>query len=221
MGVGLVLTIQEVNQVLDQQLPGARVVPQTLPGTGLKLFLLDPDFDDRDLPLEVRESISDNPPYWIFCWASGRALANEILTGRIDVRNRKVLDFGAGSGVVALAAKLAGARHVTTCDIDSLGNQLIALHARLNEVEIDIRSCLSDCDRDYDLVFAADVLYEPKNLVWLDELLAYGAQVIVADSRQKQLNHPVYEKIETVTTTSFPDFAEAKTFNEVNFYRTR
>lgn len=212
--------LEYLTQQLQQQLPGAGLVRQTLPNcSDLALYLIDPQFDDRALPAHVAESISDNPPYWIFCWASGRALAEMILSGRIDVQGKTVLDFGAGSGVVAIAAKLAGAAKVTACDIDPVAHHLIALNSAINNVTVEVVDELSRCDNHYDLVLAADVLYERKNLVWMDELLKYGAQVIFADSRQKQLVHGRYRKSAVVTTTSFPDFAEARTYNEVNVYQ--
>lgn len=216
------MKLTELNAILQRQLPGARLVRQVLPDCGgLSLYLIDPQFDDRNLPTDVRESISDDPPYWIFCWASGRALAQQIMRGDIDVKDKCVLDFGAGSGVVAIAAMLAGARMATACDIDPVANTLMAINAASNQTTLDIVRDIDACRMDYDKVFAADVLYETKNLVWLDRLLMHGNQVIIADSRQKNLQHPRYSRVAQVTTTSFPDFAEAKTFNEVNIYRSR
>ncbi|MEZ5583685.1 MAG: hypothetical protein R3F37_13865 [Candidatus Competibacteraceae bacterium] len=45
-----------------------------------------------------------NTPYWIFCWAAGQALAQYLLQNPSLVAGRCVVDFGAGSGVVAIAA---------------------------------------------------------------------------------------------------------------------
>src|ERR1700730_14054584 len=50
------------------------------------------------------------PPYWAFAWAGGQALARFILDHPDEVRGRRVLDFGAGSGLVAIAAMKVGAR---------------------------------------------------------------------------------------------------------------
>ena len=212
--------LETIEKLLQKQLPGAQLTCQELPSCGgLALYLIGPTFDDRDLPQQVRESISDDPPYWIFCWASGRALAQMIIDGEIDVRNKRILDFGAGSGVVAIAAMLAGAHSATACDIDPVSHKLIALNSKANQTKVDISARLEECGQGFDLVFAADVLYEQKNLVWLDVLLTVGERVIVADSRQKRLDHPRYRKLRQFVTTSFPDFAEAKTYNDVNIYR--
>ena len=50
------------------------------------------------------------PPYWAFAWAGGQALARYVLDHPQIVAGKRVLDFGAGSGLVALAAAQAGAR---------------------------------------------------------------------------------------------------------------
>src|SRR5690606_33025676 len=58
------------------------------------------------------------PPYWAFAWAGGQALARYVLDNPETVRGRAVLDFGAGSGLVAIAAAKAGAARVLAADID-------------------------------------------------------------------------------------------------------
>src|SRR6202000_1939717 len=47
------------------------------------------------------------PPYWAFAWAGGQALARHVLDNPVTVRGKTVLDFGAGSGLVAIAAAKA------------------------------------------------------------------------------------------------------------------
>ncbi|MFI5101679.1 MAG: class I SAM-dependent methyltransferase, partial [Actinomycetes bacterium] len=59
------------------------------------------------------------PPFWAFPWAGGQALARYVLDHPDTVRGRDVLDLGTGSGIVALAAARAGARHVTAWDTDA------------------------------------------------------------------------------------------------------
>src|SRR6266545_4021060 len=44
------------------------------------------------------------PPYWAFAWAGGQALARYVLDHPALVRERRVLDLAAGSGLVAIAA---------------------------------------------------------------------------------------------------------------------
>src|ERR1700733_1770787 len=48
------------------------------------------------------------PPYWAFAWAGGQALARYVLDHPEIVQDKHVLDIGAGSGLVGLAAAKAG-----------------------------------------------------------------------------------------------------------------
>ncbi len=57
------------------------------------------------------------PPFWAFAWLVGRrwrATFSTIGSGC----GQAVLDFASGSGLVAIAAAMAGASHVTAADID-------------------------------------------------------------------------------------------------------
>ena len=49
------------------------------------------------------------PPFWAFAWAGGQALARFALDQPETVRGKRVLDFGAGCGMVAIAALMAKA----------------------------------------------------------------------------------------------------------------
>src|SRR6266581_1789142 len=69
------------------------------------------------------------PPYWAFAWAGGQALARFLLDHPERVAGRAVLDFGAGSGLVAIAAAKAGAASVTAADIDPFAAAAIAANA--------------------------------------------------------------------------------------------
>ena len=76
------------------------------------------------------------PPFWAFPWAGGQALARYILDHPETVRGRSVLDLGSGSGLVAIAAALAGARQVTANDIDAFAIAACAVNAAANNVTI-------------------------------------------------------------------------------------
>ncbi|MBV9522781.1 MAG: methyltransferase, partial [Alphaproteobacteria bacterium] len=71
------------------------------------------------------------PPYWAFAWAGGQALARHLLDHPRLVAGRRVLDFGAGSGLVSIAAAKAGAARVTAAEIDAVAAVAIGLNAAL------------------------------------------------------------------------------------------
>lgn len=78
------------------------------------------------------------PPYWAFAWAGGQALARYIHDNPELVRGSRVLDLGSGSGLTAIAAKLAGATSVLAADIDTMALAAVTLNAQANAVEIDV-----------------------------------------------------------------------------------
>ncbi len=87
------------------------------------------------------------PPFWAFAWAGGQALARYLLDHPETVAGRAVLDFGAGSGLVAIAAAKAGAAAVTAAEIDPFAAAAIAVNAALNGVAIEVVTTdLSDGD---------------------------------------------------------------------------
>src|SRR5271169_315105 len=90
------------------------------------------------------------PPYWAFAWAGGQALARYLLDHPATVAGRAVLDFGAGSGLVAIAAAKAGAASVTAADVDHFAAAAIAANAALNGVAIEVVTAdLSDGDKRF------------------------------------------------------------------------
>ena len=81
------------------------------------------------------------PPFWAFAWAGGQALARYLLDRPEIVAGRAVLDFGSGSGLVAIAAAKAGARQVLAAEIDHFAAAAIAMNAALNRVNRGARAC--------------------------------------------------------------------------------
>jgi predicted nicotinamide N-methyase len=76
------------------------------------------------------------PPFWAFPWAGGQALARYLLDQPDCVRGRTVLDLASGSGLVAIAAAVAGAASVTPSDTDPLAVAAITLNAGVNRVRL-------------------------------------------------------------------------------------
>jgi predicted nicotinamide N-methyase len=125
-------------------------------------------------------------PYWAFCWPGGQAVARHVLDRPDLARGRSVLDFGAGGGVVALAAAKAGAARVLAADIDPAACEAAALNAALNAVALDVTDDdLVGRDDGWDVVLAGDVTYEPalarRVVAWLQALARRGALVLVGD----------------------------------------
>jgi len=60
-----------------------------------------------------------DPPYWAFAWAGGQALARYLLDNPHTAHGKRTIDMASGSGLVAIAAAMAGAAAVTAYDIPS------------------------------------------------------------------------------------------------------
>lgn len=85
---------------------------------------------------EELEAIGLPPPFWAFAWAGGQGLARYVLDHPDTVRGRSVVDFASGSGLVAIAAMLAGAAEVLAVDIDPWTETAVRLNAELNGVPV-------------------------------------------------------------------------------------
>jgi len=144
----------------------------------------------------TEESLAHNalpPPFWAFAWAGGQALARYLLDHPETVAGREVLDFGAGSGLVAIAAAKAGATRVTAAEIDHFAAAAIAINAALNDVAIEVVTTdLSDGDRRFwKLVTAGDICYEQpmaeRAMRWLRRLAGRGSLVLLGDPGRAHL----------------------------------
>ncbi|HEY0285828.1 MAG TPA: 50S ribosomal protein L11 methyltransferase [Pseudomonas sp.] len=208
----------QLQAALSDLLGDARLVSEPLPGTDLKLWLIDAQNMDRAFSPEETRRILDDPPYWAFCWASGLALTRFLAEQPHWVKGKRVLDFGAGSGVAAIAAAKAGALEVVACDLDPLAIQACRANAALNDVQLGYSTdFFAQADR-FDLILVADVLYDRANLPLLDEFLSRGKEALVADSRVRDFKHPLYDRIGTLDALTLPDLAEPWEFRKVSLY---
>lgn len=110
----------------------------------------------------LRRLAAGRNPYWAWCWAGGLALARHLLDSPELVAGRRVLDLGAGSGLVAIAAARAGARHVCAVDVDPDACVAAGLNAAANGVRIEI-ACADPLDGpppEADVVLAGDLFYD-------------------------------------------------------------
>ena len=146
------------------------------------------------------------PPYWAFAWAGGQALARYILDNPDLVRGKRVLDIASGSGLVAIAAALAGAATVEANDIDDFAMSAMELNAGGNGVVLSPRlGDLAGAREGWDVVLAGDMAYEndmaASLLNWLAALSREGATVLIGDPGRAYL--PM-ERLTSVAEYSVP-----------------
>jgi predicted nicotinamide N-methyase len=129
-----------------------------------------------------------DPPFWAAAWPGGQALARYVLDHPEVVAGRIVLDLGAGSGLVAVAALLAGAERVVASDVDPYGRAAITVNAELNGVgPVEVTGDLLDGEPDpgIGVVLAGDVCYDREMsgrvLPFLGRAWLAGAAVYLGD----------------------------------------
>ena len=150
------------------------------------------------------------PPFWAFPWAGGQALSHYVLDNPDLVRGKLVLDLASGSGLVAVAAALAGAAQVVANDIDPMCEAAVALNAELNAVSIDYLggNLLEGDPPDYDVILAADVFYEqtPARLfrAMLERCHANGSLILAGDPGRTYFPRDAFRQVAEydVTTTT-------------------
>ena len=210
--------LNALHERLHRVLPAVSLSCQALPQTpALRLLLLDELFPEQALPPEIVNAIMEEPPYWSFCWASGQVLARHLLETPELVAGRCVVDVGPGSGVVAIAAAMAGARKVIACDLDKDALTATAMNARENGVNVVLSNDLDSALEEADLVTAADILYDRDNLPLLAQFQAASA-VLLADSRVPDLNPPGYRLLGEWESCTWPDLGESGEYNHVRLF---
>lgn len=149
------------------------------PGSRLSQFA-DPDDDDPPAP------------YWAYQWAGGLALTHHFCAHPELVEDKRVLDLGAGSGLVGIIAARLGA-HAKAAEIDPNGRAAIALNATANGValpliDIDLRNAPP---QNIDLITAGDVFYNAEiaqlMLPFLTSCSAAGITVLIGDPDRRDL----------------------------------
>ena len=155
-----------------------------------------------------RGTAPTEPPFWAAAWPGGQALARYVLDTPSVVRGRSVLDLGAGSGLVAVAAALAGAERVVASDIDPFSHAAVTVNADANDVAAIavLGDVLGEEPPAVDVVLAGDVCYDrvmsERVLPWLEAARARGAEVYLGDPGRPYV--PT-DRLAAVATFDVPD----------------
>ena len=130
------------------------------------------------------------PPFWAFAWAGGLALARYVLDNPSLVAGKRVLDLGSGSGLVAIAAKRAGAAEVLAADVDLFASAAALINAEANAVSLRVTEddILDTTPSDIDVLLVGDLFYErdltERVVSFMERTAATGAPVLVGDPRR-------------------------------------
>jgi predicted nicotinamide N-methyase len=160
------------------------LVEEIVPLPGHELSILRPRSSEALLD-EAAFEHEEFLPYWAELWPSGVALAR-MLSGR-SLRGARTLELGCGLALPSIAAALSGARVVAT-DWSPDALELAELNAARNGVSLELLCCSWAAPEaiveraPWDLVLAADVLYERRNVEQLLGLLPQlDGEVLLAE----------------------------------------
>jgi predicted nicotinamide N-methyase len=144
-----------------------RTFCETIEVGGLALRLVRPE-EPESLLDEQAFAEDEFLPYWAELWPAGLALAAALPPG---LQGRRVVELGCGLGVPALVAAARGAR-VTAVDWAAEAIALLRENAARNALALEaVHADWRAFAGSFDLVLAADVLYEARNVEPLAELL--------------------------------------------------
>lgn len=155
----------------------------------VELFTLKDPEASIDAAALLRERVIADPPYWALVWTGARAIAAWIASIELPPSTR-VLDLGCGLGLSGLAAARRG---VAVTFGDYLEDPLEFVRATLARSgigscdvrRIDFTDRVDDGCR-YDLILAADVVYDPAHYEplgdFLDRHLATGGRILLTES---------------------------------------
>jgi len=134
-------------------------------------------------------------PFWAVPWAGGQALARWVLDHPEAVRGRRVVDLGAGSGLVGLACARTGAASVRAIDVDPLAEAACVLNMRENGLVLHVEladvvepgsaASVDALAASADVLVAGDVWYDRAASArfgpWLAAVARAGVRVLTGD----------------------------------------
>lgn len=151
-------------------------------------------------------------PYWARCWGGGLALARHVLDRPETVAGRRVLDLGAGSGLVAIAAMKAGAAGALAVDVDPYAVVATRLNAEANAVVLEARRAdltHGEPPADIDLMLVGDLFYDPDLaravLPFVERCAVAGLDVLIGDPWRAHLPE---ERLRVVAEYVVADFGD-------------
>ena len=141
--------------------------------------------------ISPEEFIKDEQmPYWAEIWPSAITLSS-FIADELPVEGSRVIEIGAGVGMASVVAAWKGARVLAT-DYSLEALRFVRYNALKNRVALESERLdwrLVQCSEQFDLLFAADVLYERVNLLpivtAIDKLLKPDGVAYLADPRRR------------------------------------
>ncbi|TNC48010.1 methyltransferase [Rubellimicrobium rubrum] len=160
-------------------------------------------------------------PYWAYAWPGGVALALHVLVNPDTVRGHDVVEVGAGSGIVSLAALKAGAQGALAFDMDPLAALASRLNAQANDLmalrtTTELAALRLELKTDHPdrrpVVLAGDVFYSDETCARMTsefDALVESADILVADIGRRFLPRDRLQPIASYPVRDVGDPASA------------
>lgn len=152
------------------------------------------------------------PPYWAFAWAGGQALARYVLDHPEIVAGKSVLDFGAGSGLIGLAAMQAGATSVLCADIDPFADAATERNGSLNGLNAHTTADNVIGQTGWQVILVGDMCYErplaERLTGWLRSEVTKGVFVLIGDPGRNYFPKNGVEKLQEYTVPTPRDLED-------------
>jgi methyltransferase-like protein 23 len=144
----------------------------------------------------------DRLPYGVMLWPASIALAHDVLSRADQLREKRVLELGAGTGMPGIVAASLGAQ-VLQIDRSEAALHVCAMNKERNAVSsIEVQAAEWETfhsDQPFDLILGSDVLYVTNMHDRLREIcdryLAPGGTVLFSDPFRSQ-SLPMLEQME-------------------------
>lgn len=197
---------------LSKHLSGRTGLTETCLDVGGREFVLTHPEQAYALLDEEEFARDERLPYWADLWPSAIALGRHV--AGLDLPGLRVIELGCGLGLPGIVALSCGAREVVAADhyeaaLDfAAHNALSNTGQTLNTILLDWHKPDVDYLGSFDLVLAADVFYEARNVPALaslvPDLLSPQGTVLLADPRRKHAS----EFLKIMKTREFEVFPE-------------
>jgi predicted nicotinamide N-methyase len=143
-----------------------------------------------------------------------------VLDNPETVAGKTVLDIGSGSGLVGIAAAMAGAAHVSSADIDGFACAAMRLNAAANAAALTvIQDDLIGGDGVWDMILVGDLFYErplaERLLAWLKPL---GRLALLGDPGRNYFPKDRVERLALYNVQTSRDL-EDREIRETGVYR--
>ncbi len=167
----------------------------------IKLYLAEESLPIWQKTEEELGEMNIPPPYWAFAWAGGQALARYLLDNPSITAGQNVLDLGSGSGLTAIAARMAGAHAALATDVDEVALIATGMNALANGVTVETTAedMLDSGPGTATVILAGDLFYErtlgARMLTFLEACTTAGASVLVGDPQRAYFPKDRFEAV--------------------------